>query len=77
MEADLILKTVNYVHAGSAARTNNNYIILHTSCRNESKSDWVLDKAMTSAPHLTNIFAVSRPIPVQKICIHIFYLNTH
>ena len=31
-----------------------------------SKSAWVRDKAMTSAPHFANIFAVLRPIPREK-----------
>ena len=36
-----------------------------TSFCKESKSDCVLDKAITSAPHFTNVFAVSRPIPAK------------
>lgn len=38
-----------------------------TSSFKLSKSAWVRDKAMTSAPHSTNILAVLRPIPLNKI----------
>lgn len=37
-----------------------------TSSFKLSKSAWVRDKAMTSAPHSTNILAVLRPIPLNK-----------
>ena len=38
----------------------------HTSSFKLSKSACVLDKAMTSAPHSTNILAVLRPIPLNE-----------
>ena len=44
-----------------------------TSSFKLSKSAWVRDKAMTSAPHSTNILAVLRPIPLNKKIPVIFY----
>ena len=48
-----------------------------TSSFKLSKSVWVRDKAMTSAPHSTNILAVLRPIPLNKIKLCIFATFPH
>jgi len=56
-----------------------NYFLTCTRCDRTSsfklsKSAWVRDKAMTSAPHSTNILAVLRPIPLNKTKSCVFHI---